>query len=76
MKRNKSKIKAWHNKKQTLCWKCKKALGDCPWTKWDEDTMEILFQPVDGWVAQKTSLKTSCKSSKLFSSIVIESHSG
>ena len=56
MKRDISKIKACFNKKQTLCWKCKKALGDCSWTKLDEDTTEILFQPVDGWVAEKTSL--------------------
>ena len=56
LKRDKKKIKACFNKKQTLCWKCKKALGDCPWTKLDEDTREILFQPVDGWVAEKTSL--------------------
>ena len=56
MKRDKKKIKACFVKKQTLCWKCKKALGDCSWTKWDEDTREILFHPVDGWVAEKTSL--------------------
>ena len=56
MKRNKSKIKACFVKKQTLCWKCKKAFGDCSWTKWDEDTREILFHPVDGWVAEKTIL--------------------
>ena len=56
MKRNKEKIKKCFEKKHTLCWKCKKALGDCSWTKWDEDTTEILFQPVDGWVAEKTIL--------------------
>lgn len=56
MKRNKSKIKACFRKKQTLCWSCKKSLGDCSWTKCDEDTREILFKPVDGWVAEKTSL--------------------
>lgn len=31
-------------------------MGDCSWSKCDKDTMEILFQPVDGWVAEKTSL--------------------
>ena len=56
MKRDKKKTKACFVKKQTLCWSCKKALGDCSWTKCDKDTMEILFQPVDGWVAEKTSL--------------------
>ena len=56
MKRNKSKIKACLNKKQTICWSCKKALGGCSWSKCDKDTSEILFQPVDGWVAEKTSL--------------------
>ena len=56
MKRNKSKTKYYINKKQTICWSCKKALGDCSWSKCDKDTMEILFQPVDGWVAEKTSL--------------------
>ena len=56
MKRNKSKIKACLNKKQTICWSCKKALGDCSWSKLDEDKKEILFKPVDGWVAEKTSL--------------------
>ena len=56
MKRNKSKTKDYINKKQTICWSCKKALGDCSWSKCDEDTGEILFQPVDGWVAEKTSL--------------------
>ena len=56
MKRDKNKIKACFSKKQTLCWKCKKVFGDCSWTKLDEDTREILFHPVDGWVAEKTSL--------------------
>ena len=56
MKRDKNKIKACFSKKQTLCWKCKKVFGDCSWTKLDEDAREILFQPVDGWVAEKTSL--------------------
>ena len=56
LKRNKSKIKACLNKKQTICWSCKKALGDCSWSKLDEDKREILFKPVDGWVAEKTSL--------------------
>ena len=56
MKRNKSKIKARFKKKQTICWSCKKALGYCSWSKCDKDTSEILFQPVDGWVAEKTIL--------------------
>ena len=56
MKRDKNKIKACFRKKKTICWSCKKALGDCSWSKCDEDTGEILFQPVDGWVAEKTSL--------------------
>ena len=56
MKINKREIKACPNKKQTICWSCKKALGGCSWTKCDKDTREILFQPVDGWVAEKTSL--------------------
>ena len=56
MKRNKSKTKDYINKKQTLCWSCKKALGGCSWSKCDKDTSEILFQPVDGWVAEKTIL--------------------
>ena len=56
MKRNKSKTKDYINKKQTICWSCKKALGDCSWSKCDKDTGEILFKPVDGWVAEKTIL--------------------
>ena len=56
MKMDKKKIKSCFKKKQTLCWSCKKALGYCSWSKCDEDTGEILFQPVDGWVAEKTSL--------------------
>ena len=56
MKRDKNKKKASYRKKKTLCWSCKKALGDCSWSKGDEDTREILFQAVDGWVAEKTSL--------------------
>ena len=56
MKRNKSKTKDYINKKQTIWWSCKKALGDCSWSKCDKDTGEILFKPVDGWVAEKTSL--------------------
>ena len=56
MKMDKKKTKSCFVKKQTLCWKCKKALGDCSWTKLDEDTREIFFQPVDGWVAEKTTL--------------------
>ena len=56
MKRDKNKIKACFSKKKTLCWSCKKAIGNCSWSKCDKDTWEILFQPVDGWVAEKTSL--------------------
>lgn len=56
MKRDKKKIKSCFVKKKTLCWSCKKALGDCSWSKCDKDTWEILFKPVDGWVAEKTSL--------------------
>lgn len=56
MKRDKKKIKSCFVKKKTLCWSCKKALGDCSWSKCDKDTGEIMFKPVDGWVAEKTSL--------------------
>lgn len=56
MKRDKKKIKSCFVKKKTICWSCKKALGDCSWSKCDKDTGEILFKPVDGWVAEKTSL--------------------
>ena len=75
MKRNKSEIKALHNKKQTICWSCKKALGDCSWSKCDKDTTEILFQPVDGWVAEKTSLLMySCDGTKRrVTSYIVES---
>ena len=56
MKRDKKKIKSCFAKKQTICWSCKKALGYCSWSKCEKDTEEILFKPVDGWVAEKTSL--------------------
>ena len=33
-------------KASTLCWDCKRALGDCPWSR--------SFEPVEGWVAVPT----------------------
>lgn len=37
----------------TLCWSCRRATGFCPWSGRDEDTHEVLFRPVRGWVAEK-----------------------
>lgn len=42
---------------QTLCWNCGNAYGKCPWTEVDELTNRVKFQPVPGWVADKTNLK-------------------
>lgn len=36
---------------QTLCWDCQKALGECSWSD--------NFQPVKGWDAVPTEIKTS-----------------
>lgn len=30
----------------TLCWRCKKAMGDCLWSQ--------CFLPIEGWTAEKT----------------------
>ncbi len=35
------------NQKDTLCWKCKNACGNCPWS-------DGSFTPIDGWVATPT----------------------
>ena len=48
-----SSEQAWNTKtKDTLCWECKKATGcgDCPWAN--------RFEPVDGWDATPTEIKT------------------
>lgn len=42
----------------TLCWSCSKAVRECPWSD--------LFEPVPGWVAEKTTIETNhghCKDS-------------
>ena len=41
---------------QTLCWKCKNAVGKCSWTEIDytKQNRPIKFQPVDGWEAIET----------------------
>lgn len=36
---------------QSLCWNCQKALGQCSWSD--------NFQPVKGWDATPTKIKTS-----------------
>lgn len=38
------------NNKDTLCWHCKKFSGLCSWSD--------RFEPVNGWKAEKTSVKT------------------
>lgn len=43
----------------TLCWSCARACGDCPWSGRDENTHEVLFQPVEGWEAEKTVINGS-----------------
>lgn len=35
-----------NNTKQTLCWDCKKAVKECPWS--------ANFEPVEGWDAEPT----------------------
>lgn len=35
------------NKQPTLCWSCKKAIGNCSWS-------DGTFRPVDGWDAEPT----------------------
>lgn len=37
------------HKKETLCWRCEKACGDCSWS-------DGSFTPVEGWKARKTTL--------------------
>lgn len=36
--------------KQTICWKCARACGKCPWS-------DGSFTPVDGWSATPTKIK-------------------
>ena len=50
--------------KDTLCWKCMKACGDCSWSDhWEH-------QPVKGWKAIPTKINTDYRSDGSF--IVIE----
>ena len=37
-------------KQETICWKCARAYGKCPWS-------DGSFTPVDGWTATPTKLK-------------------
>ena len=39
-----------YNGKETICWTCKNACGGCSWSK--------RFEPVKGWKAKKTKIKT------------------
>lgn len=33
--------------RETLCWKCGRCTGFCPWSKWHD------MQPVEGWTAMR-----------------------
>ena len=39
-------------KKQTLCWRCQNACGDCPWS-------DGTFTPVKGWKARRTIIRVN-----------------
>lgn len=43
--------------RQTLCWDCAKACGDCSWTQWRE------YRPVPGWKAEPRTMKNQCNGS-------------
>lgn len=45
------------NKSATLCWSCQRACGGCPWTARDPKTHAVLFRPVEGWKAKKTTIR-------------------
>ncbi len=49
MKRHKPKPKDLYSKKNTLCWSCKRSIGDCEWSN--------FFVPVYGWNAEKTTIR-------------------
>lgn len=39
------------DKKETLCWECRRAGGDCSWSHHGE--------PVEGWLARETAIRNS-----------------
>lgn len=41
--------------KQTLCWSCVNATGNCEWSEYKQ------YKPVPGWTAVKTQVKNSAK---------------
>lgn len=41
--------------RETLCWRCERACGKCPWSAVDPVTNEIQYKPVPGWKATKVS---------------------
>lgn len=48
-----------NKKTQTnICFDCKKACGGCSWSELNPDTGKPRFEPVPGWTAEKTVLRT------------------
>lgn len=43
--------------KHSICLDCKNACGGCSWSAVDPATGRLRFEPVKGWVAEKTVLK-------------------
>lgn len=52
-------------KKQTLCWRCQNACGDCSWS-------DGSFTPVKGWKARRTIIRTNETGEVIFSYLVLD----
>lgn len=47
------------NKPETLCWDCKRAIGNCPWSRSGttyKNGVRRVPQPVEGWKATKSKI--------------------
>lgn len=54
-------------RRSTKCWDCEKACGGCSWSR--------SFEPVPGWTAQKTEVKSAtCNSGKMCSYLMPSYH--
>lgn len=47
-----------NGKNTNICFDCRKACGDCSWSEIDPETKKPRFEPVPGWTAKKTMVKS------------------
>lgn len=55
------KLKSDAAGKASICFDCRKACGDCSWSGRDPKTMQLMWKPIDGWVAERVMFPPSGK---------------